>query len=148
MCTKHMGVRLIGMANKKKMCLGRLWALPNDSKHNEAGFSTISTDSLCLRVAKVPRSRDLAIFVLTTDDRQTNCFTPCCTSAHVGQLSSKFSFHICSSLIKNSCYMPSFPRYGLIHYKVRSGYVANIFFINLSCILLFQCVWVNYNMWI
>jgi hypothetical protein len=54
----------------------RVWdapqALPNDSKHNEAGFST---DSLCLRVAQMPRSRDLAIFVLTTD-RQTNCFTP------------------------------------------------------------------------
>jgi hypothetical protein len=43
------------------------WALPNDLKHNEAGFSTISTDSLCLRVAQKPRSRDLAIFVLRTD---------------------------------------------------------------------------------
>jgi hypothetical protein len=61
-----MGVRLIGVANKIPY-LGRSWALPNDSKHNEAGFSTISTDSLCLRVAQMPRSRDLAIFVLTTD---------------------------------------------------------------------------------
>jgi hypothetical protein len=71
---KHMGVRLIGVANKIPY-LGRSWALPNDSKHNEAGFWTISTDSLCLRVAKMPRSRDLAMFVLTTD-RQTDCFTP------------------------------------------------------------------------
>jgi hypothetical protein len=69
-----MGVRLIGVANKIPY-LGCSWALPNDSKHNEAGFSTISTDSLCLRVAQMPRSRDLAIFVLTTD-RQTDCFTP------------------------------------------------------------------------
>jgi hypothetical protein len=74
-----MGVRLIGVANKTPY-LGRLWALPNDSKHNEAGFSTILIDSLYLRVAQMPRSRDLAIFVLMTDagqtDTQTNCFTP------------------------------------------------------------------------
>ena len=31
-------------------------------------FSTISTDMLYLRVAQTPRSPDLAIFVLTTDD--------------------------------------------------------------------------------
>jgi hypothetical protein len=71
MRTKHMGVRLIGVANKISY-LGRPWALPNDSKHNEAGFSMISTDWLRLRVAQTPRSRDLAIFVLTTDDRQTH----------------------------------------------------------------------------
>ena len=40
-------------------------------------------DSLCLRVAQMPRSRDLAIFVpmtmmtMTTTDGQTGCFTPC-----------------------------------------------------------------------
>jgi hypothetical protein len=68
MCIKHMGVQLIGVA-KKTLHLGRSWALPNDSKHNEAGFSTISTDSLCLRVAQMPRSRDLTIFVWTTDDK-------------------------------------------------------------------------------
>jgi hypothetical protein len=34
---KHMGVRLIGVANKLPY-LGRSWALPNDSKHDEAGF--------------------------------------------------------------------------------------------------------------
>jgi hypothetical protein len=64
-----MGVRLIGVANKTSY-LGRSWALPNNSRHNEAGISTISTDSLRLRVAQMPRSPDLAIFVLTTD-RQT-----------------------------------------------------------------------------
>jgi hypothetical protein len=69
---KAHGGALIGVANKKKTYLGRSWALPNDSKHNEAGFSTISTDSLCLLVTQMPRSRDLAIFVLTTDDRQTH----------------------------------------------------------------------------
>ncbi|MCG8623027.1 MAG: hypothetical protein MJE68_13660 [Proteobacteria bacterium] len=46
--------------------------MSNDSKHNEASFSTISTDMLYLRVAQTPRSPDLAIFVLTTDDRQTD----------------------------------------------------------------------------
>jgi hypothetical protein len=32
-----MGVRLIGVVNKIPF-LGRFWALPNDSKHNESGF--------------------------------------------------------------------------------------------------------------
>ena len=36
-----------------------------DSKHSEASFSSYSTDLPCLRVAKVPRSQDLAIFLLT-----------------------------------------------------------------------------------
>ena len=51
--------------------LRRSWTLPNDSKDNEASFSTISTDMLYLRVAQTPRSPDLAIFVLT------DYFTPC-----------------------------------------------------------------------
>ena len=62
----------IGVANKIKY-LRRSWALPNHSKHNEASFSTISTDSLYLRVAQTPISPDLAIFVLTTIE----CFTSC-----------------------------------------------------------------------
>jgi hypothetical protein len=61
-----------------------LWALPSDLKHNEPCFLIISTDLLCLQVAQVPRSRDLSIFVRTTDDRQTDCFTPCCACAHAG----------------------------------------------------------------
>ena len=73
---------MIGMANKNEV-LRRSWALPNNLKHNGAGFSTILTDLLCLRVAQMPRSRDLAIFVLT--DRQTDrtdCFIPYCAYAH------------------------------------------------------------------
>jgi hypothetical protein len=54
----------IGVANNTPYW-GRSWALPNDSMHNEGGFSTILTDSLFLQVLK---SRDLMIFVLTTDD--------------------------------------------------------------------------------
>ena len=46
---------LIGMTNKNAV-LQRLYALPDDSKHNEISFSMISTDSLCLRVARMPRS--------------------------------------------------------------------------------------------
>jgi hypothetical protein len=48
-------------------------ALPNDSKHNEAGFSTIPTDSLYL--IRVAQMRYLAIFVLTTDAGQTDTQT-------------------------------------------------------------------------
>jgi hypothetical protein len=75
MSRKHnMGVRLIGVANKTQILI-RSWTLSNDSKHSEAGFTTISTDSLHLRVAQMPRSRDLAIFVLMTD-RQTDIALP------------------------------------------------------------------------
>ena len=47
-----------------------------------SNFLTILTDSLFLRVAQMPRSRNLTIFMWTTDagqtidDRQTDCFTP------------------------------------------------------------------------
>jgi hypothetical protein len=54
------------MANKTQF-LQCSWALPNGSKHNEASFTTISTDLLCLRAAQTPRSQDLVIFVLTTN---------------------------------------------------------------------------------
>ena len=42
----------------------------NNLEHNEASFPTISTDLLCLRVAQMPNSQDLVIFVLLTDNRQ------------------------------------------------------------------------------
>ena len=42
-----------------------------------AGFSPILTGSLCLGVAQMPRTWDLAIFVATTTDGQTDCFTSC-----------------------------------------------------------------------
>ena len=64
-----------GQQNAKMQYLRCLWTLPNDSKHNEASFSTILTDILYLRVAHKPRSPDPAIFVLTTDT--TDHFTPC-----------------------------------------------------------------------
>ena len=63
----------IGVANKMKH-LRCSWALPNDSKHNEASFSTILTDMLYLRVAQTPRSPDLAIFA--DDDRQNRLLYP------------------------------------------------------------------------
>jgi hypothetical protein len=80
-CAKSIwGVRLIGVTNKTSY-LGRPWALPNDSKHNEAGFSMISTGWLRLQVAQTPRSRGLVIFVLTRDNRQTDTQTDCFTPA-------------------------------------------------------------------
>ena len=62
-------VRLIGVANINAL-FATLVAVPKDSKLTEATFSPISTDLLCLRVAQMPRSLDLAIFVVTTDDRR------------------------------------------------------------------------------
>ena len=58
--------------------LQRLWALPSDSKHTEASFWVILTDTLYLRVAQIPTSPDLAIFVLTddNDDRQNRLHYP------------------------------------------------------------------------
>ena len=43
--------------------------MPNDSKHIQASLSLIPTDWLRLRVAQVPRCRDLVIFVVTKDRR-------------------------------------------------------------------------------
>ena len=51
--------------------------MPKKSKHTEAGFSPNLTDSSCLRVAQMPRSPKVAIFVPTTTDVQTDYFTPC-----------------------------------------------------------------------
>ena len=67
MSRKHM-VGSIGRRGQQMQNLRRSWTLPNDSKHNEASFSTISIDMLYLRVTQTPRSPDLAIFVLTTDN--------------------------------------------------------------------------------
>ena len=58
--------------------LWRSWVVPNDFKHTEASFLPNSMDSLYLRVARMPRSRDLVIFVPPpTMTDKTNCFTPC-----------------------------------------------------------------------
>ena len=61
--------RSIGVANKKHY-LWRSWAVLKKSKRTESSFSK---DSSCVCVAQMPRSRDMVIFVPTTDD----CFTPC-----------------------------------------------------------------------
>ena len=46
--------------------------MPKESKHTEASFSLIAIDSLCFQAAHMPRSRDVAIFMVTTttDDRR------------------------------------------------------------------------------
>ena len=63
-----------GCGQQKMHCLRCSWALPIDLKHNEACFSTVSTDLLHLQVAQMPTSQDLAIFMATTT-RKINCFT-------------------------------------------------------------------------
>ena len=52
--------------------------------YTAAIFSPISTDSLCLGVAQVPRTRDLAIFVRTTDG-QPDCFRACARGNNMQQ---------------------------------------------------------------
>ena len=52
------------------------WTLPNNLTYNKAIFSTILTDVLYLQVAQAPRSPALAIFMLTTTDKN-DYFTPC-----------------------------------------------------------------------
>ena len=47
--------------------------MPKDSRHTEARFLLISTDSLCLQVAETPRSQDVATFMTDKNDH----FTPC-----------------------------------------------------------------------
>ena len=49
--------------------------MPNDSKHIQASLLLILTDWLRLQVAQVPRCRDLAIFVVTTDRRTDKLIT-------------------------------------------------------------------------
>jgi hypothetical protein len=84
MSRKYVRVRLIGVANKKQQQQQGLWRSWAYSKHNETSFSKVSTDSLCLWVAQMPKSRDLTIFVVTdrqTKIKQTDRTTPCCACA-------------------------------------------------------------------
>ena len=65
--------------------------MPNDLKHIQASLSSISTDWLRLRVAQVPRCRDLAIFVVTTDrhtDGQTDRLLNLCGCARGNKVTS------------------------------------------------------------
>ena len=57
---------MIGMANKNE----NFEILVGLTQRFEVAFLMILMDSLCLRVTQMPRSRDLAIFVLI--DRQTD----------------------------------------------------------------------------
>ena len=49
--------------------------MPLDSKHPEASFSPTSTGSLYFRVAEMPKSQDLAIFLWTTTTTTTTTAT-------------------------------------------------------------------------
>ena len=60
-----LSIGMATMANKKALFVTS-WIMSLDLKHTEASFSPNVTDSLCLRVTQVPRSRDKAIFMLTT----------------------------------------------------------------------------------
>ena len=60
-----MSIGVAMMANKKALFVTLVDRVP-DLKCIEASFSPNLTDSLCLRVAQVPMSRDKAIFVLIT----------------------------------------------------------------------------------
>ena len=51
--------------------------MPNDSKYIQASLPLILTDWLRLRVARVPRCQDLAIFVVTTDGQTDQLLYPC-----------------------------------------------------------------------
>jgi hypothetical protein len=53
-----------------------LWILSLDLKHTEVSFLPNSIDSLCLRVAQMPRSREVVIFWTTLSDAMTDYFTP------------------------------------------------------------------------
>ena len=64
-------------------------------------------DSLCLRVAQMPRSRDVAIFMppMTMTDK-TNCFTPCTCAQEISRYYAlPQSATWCSEYIKTSCCM-------------------------------------------
>ena len=77
MSREHIVGRVHRRGNKT-LYMQRSWGLPNDSKHTEANFSVIFTDTLTLhlRVAQMPRSPDLEIFVLTIDDSQNQSHYP------------------------------------------------------------------------
>ena len=64
----------------RRCYLWRSWTMTNDSKHIQASFLLTQTDWIHLRVAQMPRSRDPAIFMLTTDGQTDWLFYPCaCT---------------------------------------------------------------------
>ena len=67
-------------------------------KHSEANLLKISTSSLCLRVAQMPRSQDLMIFMLTmTIDGQT-ALPPCTCRVKITVPKVAFEYSIRSTL--------------------------------------------------
>ena len=88
----------------KRHYLSRLWSVSLDLKHTEASFSPNSIDSLCLRVIRTPRTRDMAIFVLTTTTTRPITLPPCACArgnyllSQVGQLTSQV-FGMCTSVV-------------------------------------------------
>ena len=78
-----MSIGVVTKADKKALFVTS-WTIPLDSKHTEACFSPNSTDSLCLLVAQVPRSWDMANFFANdnnnnndNNDDTTDYFTLC-----------------------------------------------------------------------
>ena len=61
----------IGVANKNALFV-MLMHHAKESKHTEASFSLILTDSLYLHVTQMLRSRDVAVIMLMTDDHRQN----------------------------------------------------------------------------
>ena len=99
LCTLHTKPAVLTISARPVMCMSRRhmtcteqgqwlwptktcylsysWALPDDSKHTEADFWTVSTDSLHLRFAQVSRSQDLAILCWRQMTDKADSFTPC-----------------------------------------------------------------------
>ena len=61
-----LSIGVVTKDNKKALFMALVDHISLDSKHTEARFSPNTTHSLCLLVTQVPRSRDKAIFLLTT----------------------------------------------------------------------------------
>ena len=101
-------VQSIGVANKSAV-LCRSWTLPNDSKHTESSFFfTIPTDLLCLRVAHLPRSRDLAILMLTTDNDKQN---------PLAQIIVRLPLLLKHWVVGDACAVDPWARHGYCHRK-------------------------------
>ena len=86
------------MANKKMLFVTFVDSAKQFETHSSQ-FSLISTDWLHLRVAQIPRCRDLVVFVVTTTtDRQTDYFIP-------GHARSPVHACIIISVVCNDCFL-------------------------------------------
>ena len=106
-CRKHMACSAVGAVNRcgqQNTLFVMLVGRAKDSKHTEASISPTLTGSLCLYVAQMPRTREVAIFVPTTDDRRqqmmtdkTDCFTPCACAQ--GNITIQLTLVVSSSVL-------------------------------------------------